>query len=67
VHPALLAMKNVTLLPHPGSATDETRLRMASLAAENLLAALRGETPPNLVNPQALESGSHFANRCLSK
>jgi D-3-phosphoglycerate dehydrogenase len=63
VHPALLAMKNVTLLPHVGSATGETRLNMAMLAAENLLAALRGETPPNLVNPLALESGSRFANR----
>jgi len=54
VHPALLAMDNVTLLPHIGSATPETRLRMAQLAAKNLLAALRGERPPNLVNPEAL-------------
>jgi glyoxylate reductase len=64
VHPALLTMKNVTLLPHVGSATGEARLGMAMLATENLLAALRGETPPNLVNPQALESGSRFANGC---
>ena len=55
VHPALLAMDNVTLLPHIGSATAETRLGMAMLAAENLLAALRGERPPNLVNPEALK------------
>lgn len=53
VHPALIAMDNVTLLPHIGSATTETRLGMALLAAENLLAALRGERPPNLVNPEA--------------
>jgi glyoxylate reductase len=53
VHPALLAMDNVTLSPHVGSATAETRLRMAQLASENLLAALRGERPPNLVNPEA--------------
>jgi len=53
VHPALLAMDNVTLSPHVGSATVETRLRMALLASENLLAALRGERPPNLVNPEA--------------
>jgi glyoxylate reductase len=53
VHPALLAMDNVTLSPHVGSATAVTRLRMAMLAAENLLAALRGERPPNLVNPEA--------------
>lgn len=54
VHPALIAMDNVTLSPHVGSATAETRLRMAMLASENLLAALRGERPPNLVNPEAL-------------
>jgi glyoxylate reductase len=44
----------VTLMPHVGSATAETRLRMARLASENLLAALRGERPPNLVNPEAI-------------
>jgi glyoxylate reductase len=53
VHPALLAMDNVTLSPHVGSATAETRLRMAMLASKNLLTALRGERPPNLVNPEA--------------
>jgi lactate dehydrogenase-like 2-hydroxyacid dehydrogenase len=53
VHPALLAMNNVVLLPHIGSATAETRLRMALLAAANLLAALNGQRPPNLVNPEA--------------
>jgi len=54
VHPALIGMENVTLLPHIGSGTVETRFRMAALAAENLLAALRGERPPNLVNPEVL-------------
>jgi glyoxylate reductase len=53
VHPALLAMDNVTLSPHVGSATAETRLRMAMLASKNLLTALRGERPSNLVNPEA--------------
>jgi glyoxylate reductase len=52
VHPALIAMKNVVLMPHAGSATAQTRRRMASLAAENLLAALGGQRPPNLVNPE---------------
>jgi glyoxylate reductase len=55
VHPALPTMKNVVLMPHVGSATAETRLRMALLAADNLLAALKGERPPNLVNPSVLE------------
>ncbi|HEV2177107.1 MAG TPA: D-glycerate dehydrogenase [Terriglobia bacterium] len=52
VHPTLLEMSNVVLLPHIGSATAETRLQMARLAAENLLAALEGRRPPNLVNPE---------------
>ena len=54
VHPELLALPNVVLAPHIGSATGETRLKMALLAAENLLAALDGERPPNLVNPEVL-------------
>jgi glyoxylate reductase len=53
VHPALIAMDNATLSPHVGSATAETRLRMALLASENLLPALHGQRPPNLVNPEA--------------
>ena len=52
VHPALLDLPNVILMPHVGSATGETRLKMAKLAAENLLAALEGRRPPNLVNPE---------------
>lgn len=56
VHPALVGLDNVTLMPHVGSATADTRLRMAMLASENLLAALRGERPPNLVNPEACSS-----------
>ena len=53
IHPALLAMPNVVVTPHMGTATEETRLAMAMLAAENLLAALAGQRPPNLVNPEA--------------
>ena len=54
VHPALQEMRNVVLMPHVGSATAETRLRMALLAAGNLLAGLKGQRPPNLVNPMVL-------------
>jgi len=54
IHPALLGLPNVVLMPHVGSATGETRLKMAMLAAENLLAALEGQRPPNLVNPEVL-------------
>lgn len=46
----LLALPNVVCLPHVGSATRETRSRMAIVAAENVLACLRGQRPPNPVN-----------------
>jgi glyoxylate reductase len=45
---------NTVLLPHLGSATVATRAAMARIAAENLVAALRGLRPPNLVNPEVL-------------
>lgn len=54
-HPKLLAMPNVVLIPHLGSATADTRFQMASLAAENLLAALDGRRPPNAVNPEVFD------------
>ncbi len=46
VHPGLLDLDNVALLPHLGSATVETRTAMAMLAADNTLAVLSGEQPP---------------------
>jgi glyoxylate reductase len=54
--PGLAELDNAVLLPHVGSATWETRTRMARLAAENLLAALAGMQPPNCVNPEVLEA-----------
>ena len=50
----LLQLDNVVATPHIGSATHETREAMARCAVENLLAALAGDRPANLVNPQAL-------------
>jgi len=50
----LLAMKNVVLLPHIASASVETRSRMALMAAQNCVAGLGGQRPPNLVNPEVL-------------
>ena len=50
-HP-LLQMPNVVTLPHIGSATEETRLRMAQYAKENLLAGLFGKKPPALLNEE---------------
>lgn len=49
VEEKLLRLDNVVLLPHIGSATRETRLRMAMMAARNLVQGLRGEKPDNLV------------------
>ncbi|MEX2106425.1 MAG: D-glycerate dehydrogenase [Solirubrobacterales bacterium] len=53
VHPGLLELENVTLVPHLGSATVETRRAMAVLAAENAIAAVRGEPLPTPVPPPA--------------
>ena len=54
--PGLAELANVVLSPHIASATIETRSRMSTMAAESLLAMLAGETPANLVNPEALEN-----------
>ena len=50
VHPKLLELENVVLAPHIGSASIETRDKMAALAAENLTAVLRGKVPKTPVN-----------------
>lgn len=50
--PGLAELDNVVLLPHIGSATIVTRTKMALIAAENLLAMLKGEPAPNCVNPE---------------
>lgn len=49
VHPALLALENVVLLPHLGSATVETRTAMGMRALANLDAVFAGEPPPDRV------------------
>lgn len=54
VHPDLLALENVVLIPHLGSATYATRARMAETAAANIIALLQGGTPPNCLNPDVL-------------
>ena len=58
VHPGLLELDNAVLLPHLGSATIETRTAMGVLAAQNAVAALKGERPPTPVNPEVLEGGA---------
>jgi phosphoglycerate dehydrogenase-like enzyme len=50
-HP-LFSLPNCLIVPHIGSATQQTRRKMAELACENLLAGLRGEHLPHCVNPE---------------
>jgi len=49
--PRFFALDNAVLTPHIGSATSATRMKMAMLAADNLIIALTGGRPPNLLNP----------------
>ncbi len=49
IEPELLKLENIILTPHIASATDETRAKMAELAADNIIAALSGQKPPNLL------------------
>lgn len=58
VPPALQELDNVVLVPHIGSASVATRTRMAVMAAENLVAVLRGASTPHIVNPAALPQGA---------
>jgi glyoxylate/hydroxypyruvate/2-ketogluconate reductase len=53
LNPAFFTLDNVVLMPHIGSSTEATRRAMAMTAARNLAAALAGNTPPNLLNPEA--------------
>ena len=50
----LLTLDNIIITPHIASASFNTRTNMALLAAENLLAGLRGQVPPVCINPEAL-------------
>jgi glyoxylate/hydroxypyruvate/2-ketogluconate reductase len=56
VNPALLTLPNIVLTPHIGSATLPTRIAMAQLAADNLVAVLTSKRPPTPLNPQVLSA-----------
>ena len=58
--PGLTKLDNVVLLPHIGSATEDTRNQMAVVAARNAIAMLKGKKPPNLVNPEVLTSRAYL-------
>jgi glyoxylate reductase len=55
VTPALVAMPNVVMTPHLGSAVLETREALANAVIDNLLALIEGRRPPNIVNPEVLD------------
>ncbi len=50
----LLTLSNIIVCPHIASASVASRTKMATMAAENLIAGLKGETPPNLVNAEVM-------------
>lgn len=47
--PGLAELENVVITPHIASATEETRSKMSEMAAQNIIAFFKGETPPNKV------------------
>jgi phosphoglycerate dehydrogenase-like enzyme len=51
----LLTVPNLTIAPHLGSATLQTRIKMAELAVDGVIAAIEGHRPEHLVNPEAWE------------
>jgi glyoxylate reductase len=53
----LLTLENIIIAPHIGSASFKTRTRMATMAAANLIAGLRGDRLPNCANPQVYGDG----------
>lgn len=55
LNPGFLKLSNVVLTPHIGSASGPTRRAMADCAADNLIAALSGHRPPNLLNPESFK------------
>ena len=52
--PGLAELDHVTIPPHIASASIDTRSKMATMAASNIIAFFKGEKPPNIVNPEVL-------------
>jgi len=55
IHPGL-KRANVVMAPHMGSASVETRSKMAAMAAHNVAALFRGQRPPNMLNPEVFQT-----------
>ena len=53
----LLTLDNLLVTPHIASASRQTVRRMGQMSADNIIAALNGDTMPSCVNPEALEKG----------
>jgi glyoxylate reductase len=66
IHPDLLDLENVVIIPHLGSATVETRIAMGLLAADNVIAAVAGRRPPTPLNPEVWEQRSSGGPRMPS-
>lgn len=58
--PGLSKLENVVILPHIGSATNDTRGQMAVVAAKNAIAMLNRKRPPNIVNPEVYHSPEYL-------
>jgi len=55
IEPELMDLDNLIMVPHIGSASYQTRTKMAIMAAKNLVSALKGERPEYLVNPEVFD------------
>lgn len=55
IHPGLIDLDNVVLTPHIASASIDTRTKMGTMAAENLIVGLKGNKMPNLINKEVLQ------------
>ena len=55
VEPGLTECESTVLLPHIASATIDTRTNMGLIAVRNILAVMRGEVPPTLLNNEVLK------------
>ncbi|MCY3638032.1 MAG: D-glycerate dehydrogenase, partial [Chloroflexi bacterium] len=53
----LLTLDNLLVTPHIASASHQTVRRMGQMSADNIIAAIKGETMPGCVNPDALAMG----------
>lgn len=61
-HP-LLTLKNIIITPHIGSGTEPARVSMALMAVDNVIAGLKGQLTPGIVNPEVLKRKHEFSKK----